>query len=152
MTWTSAEARTGVETVAALFVEFASAVVLVTCALFASVVPARPGPTVTTSVTVCVAPFAIVPSEHVSCADATVHVGLPGVEETKVVPAGSWSVSTTFCAGSSPPFVTTRDYVTWPPVCAVAGVPLAASPRSAPGGTTPKVMVPRDGRSLMSPS
>src|SRR2546423_1574316 len=62
--------------------------------------------TVTTRVTVWLPPFAMSPSEQVRTPAATAQLPTEGVAETRVVPAGSVSVTKTLDAVDGPVFAT----------------------------------------------
>ena len=96
----SADATTGVLTVAVLFVGTGSVSFAATLAVFVSV-PAAVG--LTTIVTVALAVFASVPRLQLTVA---VQVPWLGVAETNVTPVGTVSVKVTPVAGDGPLLVT----------------------------------------------
>src|SRR5512141_2911500 len=98
--------RTGVctveVTVVVLFGGNVSVVVVVITAVFNSV-PVNPRLTLTTTVRVNEEPLSSVPMFHANCGGTLLGCG---DADTKVTPAGSGSVTITFCAALGPAFQT----------------------------------------------
>src|SRR5262245_57401919 len=122
---------------AVLLPGFGSASFAVTVAVF--VIGGPPAGAVTTMSTGTLAPEASVPRSQVTTPPACEQEPL-GVTETKVVPAGSVSVSVTFVAGDGPAFAATRWYVMLPPARTPAG-PDFVTETSALGATAVVVAV-----------
>jgi hypothetical protein len=101
----SARTWTVVPCVEELFAPLGSVVEEATLAVFERS-EVREETTCTTSVTVAVAPFAMSPIEHVTTPAACPHEPTEGVAETKVVPAGTVSVTTVLVAVEGPPLWT----------------------------------------------
>ena len=105
VTVTSAAVVTVVIAEAELLVASVSSLVVATVAPLAITVPAaRDGATCTVSVTVAEPPGASVPREHVTVA-VPEQDPVDGTADTRVVPAGTGSVTVTPSAASEPLFV-----------------------------------------------
>ncbi len=118
-----------------LFAEFGSGVDEVAVAVFEIVVPA-PAVTLTTIVRVTAPDGPMSPTVAVTVSFVPgfpLHVPMLGVQETRVVPFGSGSVTPTFTAIAGPLFVTTTVYVTLPPLTTGSGASVFDTERSAPG-------------------
>ena len=131
----SADPRTSVSTLSSLFVGSGSAVVESMSALLV-MLPGWFG-AVTTIVMVVVEPATQVARSQVTEMLALLLQVQPPLEvltETNETPAGSASVTLTFCADDGPVLATSRLYVTVPPAVTVAG-PLLTTERSADPAT-----------------
>ena len=94
-------------------------------------VPTVPSFGVTRTVTVGLAPAETVPRPQETMPEAWTHVGEPGVEEVKVTPSESATVSQTPEAAPVPWFVTVATYVSVAPCATGSGESVRPTARSA---------------------